>query len=71
MKGGEYDILLHTDDETLQRIKHIAMEYHNHVTPYTHEDLVNFLQAKGFIVQTTPNPVHDYLGFLFAIRQPK
>ena len=68
-EGGEYDILLHADDETVRKIKHIAMEYHDHVTDYTHKDLVNFLQEKGFIVQTSPNPVHDYLGFLFAIRQ--
>ncbi|MEM7334506.1 MAG: FkbM family methyltransferase [Chloroflexota bacterium] len=68
-EGGEFDILFNCSDETLQKIKYICMEYHDHITAYTHKDLAKFLQSKGFIVQTTVNPVHDYLGFLFAIRQ--
>ncbi len=68
-EGGEFDILLNCHEETLSRIHYIAMEYHNHVTDMTHHDLEVFLKSKGFIVQTIPNPVHDYLGFLFAINQ--
>jgi FkbM family methyltransferase len=67
-EGGEFDILLYTTDETLDKIDHICMEYHDHVTAHTHLDLVRFLAAKGFEVQTMPNPVHDYLGFLYAKR---
>lgn len=66
-EGGEYDILFNASDEALSKISYICMEYHNNITQYSHQDLANFLQKKGFIVQTTVNPVHEDLGFLFAI----
>jgi hypothetical protein len=67
-EGGEYEILFHASDETLAKIRHICLEYHNHLTPYSDVDLGRYLQNKGFQVTTTPNPAHDYLGFLYAYR---
>ena len=32
-------------------------------------DLTNFLQARGFDVETFPNPVHLHLGYLRAQRK--
>ncbi|HSH04067.1 MAG TPA: FkbM family methyltransferase [Anaerolineae bacterium] len=68
-EGCEYDILLNATT-TLQQIDRISLEFHNHTTPHTGQELVNHLQQHNFTVYTKENPVHDYLGFLFAIRQP-
>ncbi len=67
-EGAEFDIFLHTSQETLDKITHICLEYHNGFTSYSHTDLVGFLQKAGFKTEITPNPVHDFLGFLYAYR---
>ncbi len=67
-EGAEYPILFNAPDETLQQVDRIVMEYHDNVTAHTHQDLAAFLREKGFRVQVFPNPVHAYLGFLFASR---
>lgn len=67
-EGGEYDILFHTSENTLRKIRHICMEYHDGFTRFSHTDLEKFLREHGFQVQTTPNRVHHYLGFLYAHR---
>lgn len=65
-EGGEYDILFHAGDAALARIRHIAMEYHDGVTPWSHRDLVTFLESHGFETRRRPSPAHANLGFLFA-----
>lgn len=65
-EGGEYDILLYADDSALNAIMHICMEYHDDLTPHTHDDLVAFLSEKGFEVQVHANPAHKEIGFLYA-----
>jgi FkbM family methyltransferase len=65
-EGGEYDILFHAGEEALGRIRHIAMEYHDGVTPWSHRDLVAFLESHGFTTRRRPSPAHANLGFLFA-----
>ena len=65
-EGGEYDILMNGDKETLSKIKHICLEYHDGFTKHSHDDLVNFLQGNGFEVTTEPNPVHAITGILYA-----
>lgn len=67
-EGGEYDILFHAGDDTLARVRHLCLEYHDDVTRYDHTDLVSFLKEKGFKVRTAVNPVHAHLGFLYARR---
>lgn len=67
-EGAEYDIFLHTDEETLRKIAHICLEYHDGVTAFSHTDLVQFFEGKGFRVKTYPNPAHSELGFLHASR---
>jgi FkbM family methyltransferase len=67
-EGAEYDILFNTPTASLQHIQRLVMEYHDHVTPYTHNDLVRFLGEQGFMVETFRNPVHAYLGYLRASR---
>ncbi|HLY29308.1 MAG TPA: FkbM family methyltransferase [Aggregatilineales bacterium] len=65
-EGGEYDILFHASDQALAHIRHISMEYHDNMTPYTHDDLAKFLDSHGFQVKLTPNPAHREIGFLYA-----
>lgn len=65
-EGAEYDILLNADDATLGAISHICMEYHDDLTPHTHQELVSFLSEKGFDVSTYRNPAHTEIGFLYA-----
>ncbi|MCA9946748.1 MAG: FkbM family methyltransferase [Anaerolineales bacterium] len=65
-EGGEYDILLNATPQTLAKIRHICLEYHDNATPHTHSELKAFLEAHNFAVQLSPNPVHNYLGLLYA-----
>lgn len=65
-EGGEYDALFHASEMTLKKIRHICLEYHDGLTKYSHTDLVDYLQQKGFEVKTASNPVHSHLGFLYA-----
>jgi FkbM family methyltransferase len=65
-EGAEYEILLGLPAETLARIARIALEYHDNVTPHTHDELVRFLQARGFTVRARPSPAWHELGFLYA-----
>ncbi|MBZ0305896.1 MAG: FkbM family methyltransferase [Anaerolineae bacterium] len=67
-EGAEYDILFHASPITMHKIRHLCMEYHDGLTPYTHQDLVEFLETHGFRVTTTPNPAHREIGFLYARR---
>ncbi len=67
-EGCEFDVLFGASHATLEKTSHICLEYHNGFTRYTHNDLVNHLQQRGFQVRTSPNPVHDHLGFLYAYR---
>ncbi len=65
-EGAEYDILFNTSLDTLKKIRHICLEHHDGVTPYSHTDLVSFFKLHGFQVKHTPNPVHRHLGFVYA-----
>lgn len=65
-EGGEYDLLFHAGEEALRRIRHIAMEYHDGVTPWSHRDLIAFLESNGFETRRRPSPAHANIGFLFA-----
>lgn len=67
VEGAEYPILFGAGDGTLRKIKHIALEYHDHTPAGTHQQLRDFLIAHGFAVQHRANPVHDYLGYLYAM----
>jgi len=67
-EGGEYAILFNASSTTLEKIRHLSLEYHDGVTRFSHRDLADYLQQNGFQVKTIPNPVHDHLGFLYAHR---
>jgi FkbM family methyltransferase len=65
-EGAEFDIVLGLPDTALGRIARIVLEYHDHVTEHTHEELVRFLEERGFEVRVRPNPAWKELGFLYA-----
>jgi FkbM family methyltransferase len=67
-EGAEYEILFNAPGAILSNIDHIVMEYHDGVTPYTHQQLADFLLTKGFQVKLQPNSVHRHLGYLHAYR---
>jgi FkbM family methyltransferase len=67
-EGCEYDLLLNSPPALLARIDRLSLEYHNHATIYTGLDLASFLKQQGYDVELRANPVHAYLGFLFAQR---
>ena len=68
-EGAEYAILFDTPQPVLERVQRIVMEYHDNIVQYTHHDLIRFLNERGFRVETFPNPVHSYLGYLRAIQK--
>jgi FkbM family methyltransferase len=67
-EGAEYDILFHTSAETLQRIRHLCLEYHDTVPNVSHRDLIRFFMERGFEVRVTPCPAWRHLGLLYAWR---
>ncbi len=68
IEGGEYAILRGVEADLLKRVQRIALEYHDNTPAGQHDELVRLLQASGFQVQVRANPVHDYLGHLYATR---
>ncbi len=67
-EGAEYDILMNAPADLLARITRICMEVHDGVTHYSRVDLQQFLEANGYGVRITPNPVHENLAYLYAER---
>ena len=67
-EGCEFDVLLGASQSTLQKISQISLEYHDGFTQYTHADLASYLERNGFKIRLASNPVHSYLGFLYAQR---
>lgn len=65
-EGAEFEILLGLPDDVLARIARIVLEYHDHVTAHTHDELAARLTERGFRVRTRPNPAWKELGFLCA-----
>lgn len=68
-EGAEYPILFGAPDSALKHIQRIVMEYHDNLIEHNHKDLTHFLNDRGFQVETFPNPVHQHLGYLRAIRK--
>lgn len=69
-EGAEYPILFNAPEAVLSRIQRLVMETHDNVSKHSHHDLARFLSERGFHVKIWPNPVHDYLGYLYAERVP-
>lgn len=66
--GGEYDIFRNAHKSDLDKIQHIAMEAHQFDAQMKKEFplMLNMLKKNNFEIQIVPNPVHDYICFVFA-----
>lgn len=60
IEGSEYEVLLSTPQETLRRIRRIAMEYHGDCAPYSKRQLFDHLCQAGFTVMWD---ICDALGY--------
>jgi hypothetical protein len=67
-EGCEFDLLLNSPPELLTRIERLTIETHDGYTDDTAEKLALYLRQQGFTVRQKSNPVHNYLGFLYAER---
>ena len=68
IEGGEYRIFDSLNTNLLKRVQRIALEYHDNTPAGQHGELARLLQNNGFNVHVRPNPVHAYLGYLYAAR---
>jgi FkbM family methyltransferase len=68
-EGCEFDVFMKTDRQTIERISHICLEYHDGISGHSHGELVTFFEKHGLSVKVHHNPVHPHLGFLYAHRE--
>ena len=65
-EGGEYDILLKSENETIRAFSHIAMEYH-----MGYGQIVRKLRSAGYLVSLKKHRgFGDRFGLLFAYSRP-
>lgn len=67
-EGGEYNLLYNTPDVVFECIHRIIMEYHELEDSHSHRRLIEYLKGKGYSVQSYPNVVHNYLGYIYAYK---
>ena len=66
-EGSEGSILMSTPKDYLQRIKKIAMEFHDNVSQLKHDGIQRLLKELGFITKLNWNG-NSAFGYLYAIR---
>jgi FkbM family methyltransferase len=67
-EGCEYELLLSAEADSLRRIQRITMEAHDGYGGHATTDIVAHLQQNGFRVRIVPNPVHQLLSNIYAVR---
>lgn len=67
-EGGEYAILGPASPDLFAGVKRIVMEAHDLDGDHTMAHLVMLLEGYGYRVETFPNPVHTWTGYLRAER---
>lgn len=65
-EGCEYEILLSIDSCYLSRIKTICLEFHDHLTPHSHQEIQERLNNEGFDVTVIRK--HGTYGIIHATR---
>ncbi len=66
-EGSEGPILNSTPKEYLKRIRKIAMEFHDHLSQFNHDDIQKLLEVNGFITKLKWDHKSP-LGYLYAWR---
>jgi FkbM family methyltransferase len=61
--------VLKSAGKKLQKVRHIALEYHEGIVPGQRKELEIFLQNEGFQVTTLPDPYTADFGLMFARRK--
>jgi FkbM family methyltransferase len=69
-EGCEYELLMNSPRPVLEQIQRLAIETHDFPGLPGQDALARFLESCGYEVIIRPNPVHDYLGLLFAEQPP-
>lgn len=67
-EGAEFSILLESPDSAFNQVQRIVLEYHD-FPGLDHRRLITRLEQLGYVVKRTANPVHEWLGFLYACRR--
>jgi len=67
-EGCEDAGLESASQQTLQKIRVLALEYHEFAVPGVARRLPTILENAGFVVQVVPNRHDDTIGFVFAHR---
>ncbi|MBZ0111840.1 MAG: FkbM family methyltransferase [Thermoanaerobaculia bacterium] len=67
-EGDEFEILIETRTQDLERVERLCLEYHDGAGGHHHQELVDRLERVGFEVRVWPNRAHTKLGFLYAKR---
>ncbi|MFZ0548812.1 MAG: FkbM family methyltransferase [Candidatus Promineifilaceae bacterium] len=67
-EGCEFDLLLDSPPGLLSRIDRLTIETHDGYNDCSTNHLAAYLRQQGFSVRERANPVHDYLGFIYAER---
>lgn len=67
-EGGEYEIFNNAQRKDLKKIKYIAMEVHklDKEMERKYSKLINKLKKNNFKLKIVPNPVHEYIRYVFA-----
>lgn len=66
-EGSEYDILFNAPENCVQRVKKVAMEYHEGMAEFDLNDLVTFFEENDFNVLKTIQNEDKITGMLYAI----
>lgn len=67
-EGAEEPVFLSTPTAYLQRVRKLAMEFHDHLTKLQHDELKSFLEALGFTTRIYWDG-KSVLGFIYAWRR--
>jgi FkbM family methyltransferase len=65
-EGGEYAILFNASPATFERIDRMGMEIHDGMTNHNRQEMIQFLESRGYFTRLTLNPVHQELAYLYA-----
>ena len=64
-EGGEYDIILRSNEDVFKKIRTIALEYHI-IEEHKVEDIVSFLKNNGYQILLRENKFNNNFGFIYA-----
>lgn len=67
-EGAEGEIFESASDATFDRIKRIAMEYHEDISILSPQDLITLFQKKGFQTEIIPSQDWEYRGMIYACK---